>query len=65
MMAEDVVSDCVCLVAVMGEGGWKEFVMLAVGVSRGRFSFPSGLTWVMFIVTVEMSSLLPHSSSTD
>lgn len=33
---------CVCWTPVTGEGGWKEFVMLAFGVSGGSFSFPFG-----------------------
>lgn len=31
-----------CPVAAMGEGEWKEFVMLAFGASGEHFSFPSG-----------------------
>lgn len=53
---------CVCLVAVMGVEGMEGICHVGFWSFKRAFLISFGLTWVMFIVTVEMSSQLPHSS---
>lgn len=68
MMAEVVVphsqsGNWLCVSDDCNGGGWMEGIChVGFWSFKRAFLISFWLTWVMFIVTVEMSSQLPHSS---